>query len=112
MRQGLAEQGRQRENHHLGWSDHTPTHYLELKFEAVSPPKFVASRGTEIGGVDWAEDISSWATGDSSFKRQVSFMKIARAETYCLSLMEVSLTEATQAPQRRGCREVLQHSSL
>lgn len=85
---------------------------MELKLEAVSPPKFVASRGTEIGGVEWAEDISSWATGDSSFIRQVSFMKIARVETYCLSLMEVNLTEATQAFQRRGCRELLHHSSV
>ena len=65
-----------------------------------------------LGGVDWAEDISSWATGGSSIIRQVSFIKIARVETYCLSLMEASLTEATQAFQGRGCREVLQHSSV
>lgn len=70
---------------------------MKLKLEAVSQPKFVASRGIEIGGVDWAEDISSWATGDSSIIRQISFMKIARVETYCLSLLEVNLTEATQA---------------
>lgn len=70
---------------------------MKLKLEAVSQPKFVASRGIEIGGVAWAEDISSWATGGSSIIRQISFMKIAGVETYCLSLLEVNLTEATQA---------------
>ena len=85
MRQGLVEQRRYREqeNSHLAWPDHTRTHYLELKFEAASHLRFIVSRGVGLGGADWAEDISSRATSDSSLIRQISFMEVARAKTYC-----------------------------
>lgn len=48
-----------------------PTHYLELKLEVASHPRFIMSLGVIPAGADWAEDILGWATSDFHYGTKI-----------------------------------------
>lgn len=65
-----------------GWRDSGPAqtiHYVKLKLEAASYPRFTVSRGVTSEDADQVEDISGRATSDSSTTGQKSFTEAARS---------------------------------